>query len=66
MVASFMAHCPHIYLMFILEGHRYRWWDHLVTLRLIPVITPLVYRWKKSSIPKSLRDQAMGIESLFK
>lgn len=44
----------------------YRLFDQLFTLRLIPWIFPLIYRWKRKSIPKDLRDQAMGIESLFK
>jgi hypothetical protein len=52
--------------IFIRKGANYRLWDHIVTIRLIPLLFPLIYRWKKKSIPKSLRDQAMGIESLFK
>lgn len=48
------------------QDARYRWIDQLVVLRLVGWLFPLVYFFKKKSIPRELRDQAMGIESLFK
>ena len=45
---------------------KYRIFDHLFTLRLMATVFPLIYKFKKKHIPKDLRDQAMGIESLFK
>ena len=45
---------------------KYRIFDHLFTLRLMAAVFPLIYKFKKKHIPTDLRDQAMGIESLFK
>ena len=52
--------------LLIRDRAEYRMLDQVFTLRLMSLLFPLVYRWKKKSIPKELRDQAMGIESLFK
>ena len=52
--------------LFIRDRNKYRILDHIITLRLMAYLFPIVYYFKRKNIPKDLRDQAMGIESLFK
>lgn len=52
--------------LLVRQDANYRWFDQIVTLRLVGWCFPLVYFFKKKHIPRELRDQAMGIESLFK
>jgi hypothetical protein len=52
--------------LFIRDRSKYRILDQILTLRLMAYIFPFVYYFKRKNIPKELRDQAMGIESLFK
>jgi hypothetical protein len=44
----------------------YRWVDQLIVIRFLALIFPVIYQVVKFRIPKELRNQAMGIGSLFK
>jgi len=55
------------WLRWLLRSKRgYRWVDRWIVIRLLALLFPIVYQIAKHRIPKELRNQAMGIGSLFK
>lgn len=48
------------------ERPRYRLIDHLVVLRLFPLLYPLIWRWRRHLFPSFACDHGMGIDVVFK
>ncbi len=59
-------HLRLLHLLLFRQQRRYRWIDHLLALRLLPLIHPLVRLACQRFLPKSLRRQAMGIDVVFR
>lgn len=55
------------WLRWILRSKKhYRWVDQWIVIRFLALVFPVLYQLVKVRIPKELRNQAMGIGSLFK
>ena len=60
-----------VLMMIVIKGmvrrkSEYRIWDQIFTIRLCAWVFPFLYTLIKKKVPKDLRDQAMGVECLFK
>lgn len=59
-------HLRLLHLLLFRQRRGYRVIDHILALRLLPAIYPLVAFAIRRRLPKSVRRQAMGVEVVFK
>ena len=64
---QFRAGHFHLFFRLLFRQRRgYRLTDHLITLRLLPLVYPAIAFFWRNKIPKFIRRQAMGIDVLFR
>lgn len=59
-------HLRLLHLLLFRERRRYRILDHVLALRLLPLLYPFVAYICRRAMPKFARKQAMGAEMLFR